>query len=106
MNTRSGHSISMQGTQQVASSLAPSLSCSTTGVPPTEVTWQKDSRQMTINDGLTEMVKSITSYYNSSYSTSLYLFDDIGSIRGSYTCTAGSRLGTRSSQTLTIKGRI
>ena len=106
MNASGYNDISVQGIQQDASSLAPTLSCLTTGIPPTEVTWQKDGWHMTINDSTTEMVKYITTYYNSSYTTSLSLFSDIDSTTGSYTCTAGNRLGTRSSQTLTIKGRM
>ena len=94
----------MQGVRQVASDSAPTLSCLTSGIPPTEVTWRKDGRSLTINDNTTEMVKSITSYYSSGYSTSLSLYSDIEDIRGSYSCMAGNRHGTRTSQTLTIKG--
>ena len=101
-----GHSVSTITLQQKASALnsAPTLSCTTTGVPPTEVTWQKDGLNMTVHDNTTEMVKSITSRRSSTYSTSLLLYSDIDTVRGNYTCTAGNRLGTRTSQTLVIEG--
>ena len=94
----------MQGLQKTASTIAPTLLCSTSGVPPTEVSWQKNGYSMAMGGNDTEMIKSITNRYSSSYSTSLLLHTDIENIKGSYTCMAGNRYDTRTSQSFNIKG--
>ena len=101
-----GHSISMQGLQKTTSTIAPTLTCSTSGVPPTEVSWQRNGYSMTLGGNDTDMTKSVTNRYSSSYSTSLLLHTDIENVKGSYTCMAGNRYGTSTSQRFYIAGMI
>ena len=61
---------------------------------------------MTVDSNVTEMTKSLSSRGTSAYSTSLKLFTDIENVIGNYACTAGNRYGTRTSQTLSIKGIV
>ena len=100
-----GYSISVQQLRQTASTSAPTLSCLTSSIPPTEVSWQKDGLAMAVNDSKTEMTKYITSRLSSSYSMSLTLFTNIENVTGGYTCTVGNRYSTRTSQTHSIRGK-
>ena len=96
----------MQGLQKTTSTIGPTLLCSTSGVPPTEVSWQKNGYSMTLGGNDTDMIKSVTNRYSSSYSTSLLLHADIENVKGSYTCMAGNRYGNRTSQPFYITGII
>ena len=100
-----GYRISVQQLRPTASTSAPTLSCLTSSIPPTEVSWQKDGLAMAVNDSKTEMTKYITSRLSSSYSVSLSLYTDIENVTGGYTCTVGNRYSTRTSQTHSIRGK-
>ena len=90
---------------QVSPTAAFTLNCSSSGSPPTNVTWIKDGERLEANETFvaTQYLRDgVTSRYDSLLAVSLPL----SQVVGTYTCSVDNSISTASEETLSIQGQF
>ena len=80
-----------------------SLNCTSTGSPPTNLTWTKDGEVITGGDNY-EVIQILRSGVTATYSNILKIHLPLSSIIGAYTCMIDNSVSVPVEQTLTIQG--
>lgn len=80
------------------------LTCRTRTAPPTEITWQRDGLNLTIDGNTVQMIQRVTDRTNSYYDNSISIFDDPDNVIGNYTCVVGNTIGHATSTVISIQG--
>ena len=82
------------------------LSCETRTAPPTEITWQKDGLNLTIDGNTVQMTQTVASRRSSYFDNTLSIIDDPDNVVGNYTVTVGNSRGHRTSAVISIRGEL
>ena len=69
------------------------LTCETRTLPPTEITWQKDGVNLTIDGSVVQMTQRVTDRHSSHYVSTLSISDDLANHTATYTVIVGNSLG-------------
>ena len=80
-----------------------SLNCTSTGSPPTNVTWIKDGEVITDDDSH-EVIQTLKNGAIATYDNILKIHLQLSEIIGTYTCMIDNSVSTAVEQTLTIEG--
>ena len=71
------------------------LTCVSTGSPPTVVEWMKNGQPLTINGFLYSLSQTVTDRTASTYNNTLSVSETApGGVAGTYTCTVSNELGS------------
>ena len=81
-----------------------SLSCETRTAPPTEITWQRNGLNLTVDGSTIQMIQSVTNRPSSYFTSTLYINDDPDSVVGNYSVIVGNKFGNSTSETISIEG--
>ena len=79
-----------------------SLNCTSTGSPPTFVTWLKDGAEMDPSNYLS--TQNLVDSLQSTYSNSLVVFGEPGDILGIYTCAIRNIISSQTVATASFDG--
>ena len=81
------------------------LTCTSTGSPPTTVTWTKDGETL-ITDGTTySLTQTLVNRVTSTYNSTLTVEASFADILGEYSCSVMNSIGTSNVQQIKIQGR-
>ena len=94
---------SFQHTQNSNSVLT--LTCETRTAPPTEITWQRNGLNLTIDDSTVQMTQRVTNRRYSYFVNTLSITDDPDNVVGNYTVIVGNAFGERTSSNIYIEGK-
>ena len=89
--------------QNISSSFT-TLTCTSTGSPPTTVTWTKDGVTLPANETIYSFTQTLVDRVASTYNNTLALDASFVDIIGNYTCSVSNFIGTSSVQETEIKG--
>ena len=81
-----------------------SLNCETRTAPPTEITWQRNGLNLTIDGSTIQMTQTVTSRRSSYFTSTLYINDDPDNVVGNYSVIVGNKFGDSTSSTIFIEG--
>ena len=80
------------------------LTCETRTAPPTNITWQRDGVNLTIDGSTVQMTQTVTNRQNSYFTSTLSITDDPDNVIGTYRVIVGSSFGERTSSTISFRG--
>ena len=84
----------------------PTLICTSTGSPATNVTWTRDGQPLTIDGSTYRMVQTVANRNNSTYENVLTINQTLASTVGStFICGVSNVIGSDTSDSLQITGR-
>ena len=81
-----------------------SLTCETRTAPPTEITWQRNGVNLTIDGSVIQMTQTITSRRSSYFTSTLTINDDPDNVAGNYSVIVGNSFGHTTSSNISIHG--
>ena len=81
-----------------------SLTCDTRTVPPTEITWQRNGVNLTVDGRSIQMSQSVTNRHNSHFTSTITIHDDPDNVIGNYTVIVGNSFGQTRSSNISIRG--
>lgn len=88
----------------ISSSLS-TLTCTSTGSPPTTVTWTKDEETLITNGTTYSLTQTLVDRVSSTYNNTLTIEASFADILGEYSCKVANSIGTSNVQETEIKGR-
>ena len=81
-----------------------SLNCSSTGSPPTNITWTKDGETVTMNENFTA-IQYLRDGVTARYDNILIISLPPAEVIGTYTCSIHNLVSVPSEETLVIQGQ-
>ena len=81
-----------------------SLTCETRTAPPTEITWQRNGANLTVDGSIVQMTQTVTNRQSSYFSSTLSIIDDPDNVVGTYRVIVGSSFGQATSSTISLRG--
>ena len=81
-----------------------SLSCETRTAPSTEITWQRNGLNLTVDGSTIQMIQTVTNRPSSYFTSTLYINDNPDSVVGNYSVIVGNKFGNSTSETISIEG--
>ena len=96
------HVMAMQ--HNISSSLS-TLTCTSTGSPPTNVTWMKDGETLITNGTTYSLTQTLVDRVNSTYKNTLTIEANVEYVVGEYSCKVANSIGTSNLQETEIKGK-
>ena len=91
--------------RNLSSSLS-TLTCTSTGSPPTNVIWMKDGETLITNGTTYSLTQTLVDRVTSTYNNTLTIEARFADIIGEYSCKVGNSIGTSNVQETYIKGRV
>ena len=79
------------------------LNCTSTGSPPTNLTWTKDGQVIT-SDNNYEVIQTLRNGVTTTYDNILKVHSQLSEIVGTYTCMIDNSVSVTVERTLTIRG--
>ena len=80
------------------------LTCTSTGSPPTTVTWTKDGVTLPANETIYSFTQTLVDRATSTYNNTLTIDASFVDVIGNYSCSVSNSIGTSSVQETKIKG--
>ena len=80
------------------------LTCETRTAPPTEITWQRNGANLTVDGTIIQMTQTVTDRLSSYFTSTLSINDDPDNVAGTYRVIVGSSFGETMSGTISIRG--
>ena len=80
------------------------LTCTSTGSPPTTVTWIKDGVTLPANETIYSFTQTLVDRATSTYNNTLTIDASFVDVIGNYSCRVSNSIGTSSVQETEIKG--
>ena len=90
--------------RNISSSLS-TLTCTSTGSPPTNVTWMKDGETLITNGTTYSLTQTLVDRVNSTYKNTLTIEANVEYVVGEYSCKVANSIGTSNMQETDIKGK-
>ena len=90
--------------EQNTSSSFTALTCTSTGSPPTTVTWAKDGVTLPANETMYSFTQTLVDRATSTYNNTLTIDASFIYVIGSYSCRVSNSIGTSSVQKTEVKG--
>ena len=91
-----------QRTQDSSSVLT--LTCETRTAPPTNITWQRDGVNLTVDGSTIQMWQTVTNRQSSYFTSTLSITDDPDNVIGTYRVIVGSSFGESTSSNISFRG--
>ena len=79
------------------------IKCTTSGTPPTKVTWTRNDGVIDNNDGMYKPTQTLINRIRTVYENVLIVNGSFEDAIGNYSCTVGNSLGTSTTISRTIK---
>ena len=80
------------------------LICETRTAPPTEISWQKNGANLTIDGSVVQMTQTVTNRHSSYFTSTLIINDDPDNVVGTYRVIVGNAFGQTTSSTISMQG--
>ena len=81
------------------------LTLETRTAPPTEITWQRNGMNLTVDGSTVQMTLTVTNRGSSYFVSTLSINDDPDHVIGNYTVIVGNKFGQSTSSTISIEGK-
>ena len=89
--------------RNISSSLS-TLTCTSTGSPPTNITWTKDGETLMTDGTMYSLTQTLADRTTSTYNNTLIVEASFVDIIGEYSCNVTNSIGTTSVEDIEIKG--
>ena len=91
--------------RNLSSSLS-TLTCTSTGSPPTNVKWMKDGETLITNGTMYSLTQTLVDRVTSTYNNTLTIEASFIDVVGEYSCKVVNSIGTSNVQSTEIRGRV